>query len=227
MVEQSQTPVYNLRMAIETAEKSEPFGGARCSRNPIRRLYNWVLSWADRPHGTWALALLSFSEASFFPVPPDVLLIALGLSRPRRAFWYATVCSLASVGGGIAGYVIGWKLYELVGQPIIAFYELEHEFAEIRRWFGQWGVWMVAAAGFTPIPYKVFTIASGVAGLNFWLFLAASAVSRSARFFIVSALMRFFGEKARKFVDRYFNLLTLAFFSLLVLGFLAIRLFKR
>ena len=227
MVEQLQEPVYNLRMTIEAAEKSEPLGGAHCTRNPIRRLYNWVLGWADRPHGTWALALLSFSASSFFPVPPDVLLIALGLSRPRKAFWYALVCSAASVVGGIAGYVIGWKLYELVGQRIIAFYELEHEFALMRRWFDEWGVWMVAAAGFTPIPYKVFTIASGVAGLNFWLFLAASAASRSARFFIVSALMRFFGEKARKFVDRYFNLLTLAFFGLLVLGFLAIRLFKR
>lgn len=219
--------IYNSRMSIETAEKSDSFQGTRRTRNPIRRLYDWVLGWADKPHGAWALAALSFSEASFFPVPPDVLLIALGLSRPRRAFWYATICSLASVAGGIAGYLIGWKLYDLVGQPIISFYNLEHKFADITLWFDKWGVWMVGAAGFTPIPYKVFTIASGVVGLNFWLFLAASAISRSARFFIVSTLIRLFGEKARRFIDKYFNLLTLVFVVMLVLGFLAIRLLKR
>ncbi len=214
-------------MSIETAEQNELPVKVLPSRNPIRRLYDWVIGWADRPHGPWALAILSFSEASFFPVPPDVLLIALGISRPRRAFWYATICSLASIAGGLAGYLIGWKLYDLLGRPIIGFYHLEQEFAEITGWFDRWGVWMVGAAGFTPIPYKVFTIASGVAGLNVGLFLVASAVSRSARFFIVSTLIRFFGEKARKFIDKYFNLLTLAFVALLALGFLVVGLLNR
>ncbi len=198
----------------------------RWLRNPLRPLYDWVLSWAETPYGAWALGLLSFSEASFFPVPPDVLLIALGLSRPRRAVRYALICSAASVAGGMAGYVIGWKLFGVVGEPVIRFYGLQEQFREIQQWFVRWDVWVVGAAGFTPIPYKVFTIASGFAGLSVLRFLVASAVSRSARFFIVSVVMRIFGERARGFIDRYFNLLSIAFVFLLLLGFLVIRLLK-
>lgn len=189
---------------------------------PLRRLYNWVLSWANHPAGTWGLFGVAVMESSFFPVPPDVLQMALGLGRPKRSFWYALVSSAGSVLGGILGYFIGYFLYESVGRDIIRFYHLQAAFEKVGDYYQAQAFWWIFAAAFTPIPYKVFTIAAGVYH-NFVplpVLILASAIGRSARFFLVGALIYFFGPKIKDFIDRYFNGLTLLFTLLLVGGFL-------
>ena len=197
-----------------------------------RRLYNWVLSWSETPYGGWALFLLSFAESSFFPVPPDVLLAPLTLGSRRRWCLFASVCSLASVLGGILGYVIGhwlwWSadgsfsgLAEFVFAHIAGFGR--EEFATARNWYESYSFWVVFAAGFTPFPYKVTTITAGAFDINFVMFLLASAVGRSARFFLVAGLFGRFGETIKPFIDRYFNLLCFIFMILLLGGFLLIK----
>jgi len=190
----------------------------------IRRLYDWTLSWSDSPYGGWALFLLAFAESSFFPVPPDILLIALALGRPRRALRFALICSAGSLLGGMAGYLIGYQFWHLA-KPILQFYHLYDKIELVGNLFRQYTAWAVGVAGFTPIPYKVFTIAGGYFRVHFGIFCLASAVSRSARFFIVAGLIRLFGEKMKKFIDRYFNLLTVAFTVLLVAGFVGLKYF--
>lgn len=191
----------------------------------LRRLYDWVLSWAHHPAGTWALAGISFAESSFFPIPPDVLQIALGLSRPKRSFWYAFVSSVSSVAGGIFGYFIGYFLYETVGRTIIHFYHLEATFALVGSYYQAQAFWWIFVAAFTPIPYKVFTIAAGVyhGFVPLSVLVMASAIGRPARFFLVGSLIYFFGPKIKNFIDRYFNWLTVAFAVLLVGGFLLVK----
>ncbi|MEW6025839.1 MAG: YqaA family protein [Planctomycetota bacterium] len=191
--------------------------------NYLKRLYNWVLSWAESPWGAWALFVLAVAESSFFPVPPDVLLIALGLSIPTKSFRYALICSAGSVLGGVLGYYIGYGLYETVGSYVVNLYNLQEPFDKISCMYQGNAFMAVAIAGFTPIPYKVFTIAAGVCRVNLVVFIIASALSRSARFFIVAAIIRFGGEPAKRFIDRYFNLLTIIFVILLVAGFLLIK----
>ena len=188
----------------------------------LRRLYDWVLSWADSRFGVPALAALSFSESSFFPVPPDVLLIALCLGRPRRSWWFALVCSVGSVAGGILGYLIGLWFYDLIGASVIRLYGMGEAYGRVAELYQRYSGWAVGIAGFTPIPYKVFTIAAGVFHVNFAVFVLASAVSRSARFFLVAGLIRRFGPAVKPFIDRYFNLLTVVFLVLLVGGFVLI-----
>lgn len=188
----------------------------------VRRMYDWVLSWAEHPYGATALFLLAFAESSFFPIPPDVLLIALALGHTVGAFRFALICSIGSVLGGVAGYVIGWQLMDIVGQPILEFYHAQDKFAEVQNRFLEYGGWAVAVAGFTPIPYKVFTIASGAAQLSLPTFVTASILSRSARFFLVSSLIYYFGPTIKSFIDTYFNLLTIVFTILVLLGFIII-----
>ena len=278
-----------------------------------RRLYNWVLHWAHTPYGTPALVVLAFTESSFFPIPPDVLLMALGIARPKRSFYYATVCSIASVLGGMFGYLIGFALWNPVGAPILKSlgllnsghqqvvvlsaegnmvtvgtpdgvalhasrwsqwlgvakpseadkgatasihrgllhrekpsgappvgnwqYEVEQTTAamtaddtaylmtdtyhQARALYEKWDFWIVFAAAFTPIPYKVFTILSGLMQMQFVPFLLASVIGRSMRFFLVGGLIFAFGQPVKRFIDRYFNLIALLFFVLLI-GFFAI-----
>ncbi|HRZ78595.1 MAG TPA: YqaA family protein [bacterium] len=194
-------------------------------KNIVRRLYDWVLHWADTRYGTPALATLSFAESSFFPVPPDVLLIALDMGKPKRSFYYALICSIASVLGGILGYYIGLGLWELLSGFFFSYIPgfTPEIFAKVQEMYNEYGFAAVLIAGFTPIPYKVFTIASGVFGMNFPLFVLASVISRSARFFIVSTMIYFFGEPIKKFIDKYFNLLSAAFVVLIILGFAGIK----
>jgi membrane protein YqaA with SNARE-associated domain len=193
------------------------------TKNIIRRLYDWVLSWADSPYGSWALGLLAFAESSFFPVPPDILLIALAVSKPKGSFRYAIICSIGSIVGGILGYFLGLKFFQLLGEPILKFYGVMHYYYRIQELYQHYSAWAVGIAGFTPIPYKVFTIAAGAFKISFLVFLIASTVSRSARFFLVSALIWKFGEKIKKTIDKYFNLATIIFVLLLVGGFLIIK----
>jgi len=194
-------------------------------RHIVRRLYDWVLHWAETPYGTPALGVLAFAESSFFPVPPDPLLIALDLGKPKRSFYFALICSIASVVGGMFGYLIGMGLWHLLADFFFAYIPgfTPEVFAKVQTMYNEYGFAAVLIAGFSPIPYKVFTIASGVFGLNFPLFVLASAVSRSARFFLVSTLIYLFGEPIKRFIDRYFDLLSVAFVVLVVLGFVAIK----
>jgi len=203
--------------------RSRPAPSAALRKRMIRRLYDWVLSWAESRYGTHALFVLAFAESSFFPIPPDVLLIGLALGRPERAYRFALVCTVGSVAGGAFGYLIGWQLMETVGIPILKLYHAMEKFEAVRADFVKYGGWAVAIAAFTPIPYKVFTIASGAVTLSFGTFIAASVIGRAGRFYLVAALIFFFGSPVKAFIDRHFNLLTVVFTALLILGFLLIE----
>ncbi|HVA50358.1 MAG TPA: VTT domain-containing protein [Pirellulales bacterium] len=195
--------------------------------NVIRRLYHWVLRWAETPYGTPALVLLSFAESSFFPIPPDVLQIALSVSRPRRAFYYAAVSAVASVLGGIAGWYIGRWLWLSVDDFFFHYVPgFSHQnFENVEELYGNNAFLAILAAAFTPIPYKVFTITAGVCHRTVSLetLIVASALGRSGRFFLVATAMFFFGERAKTMLERHFEWITLALFGLLVAGFFAIR----
>ncbi|MBN2398661.1 MAG: DedA family protein [Deltaproteobacteria bacterium] len=189
----------------------------------LRRLYDWVLHWAETPYGSWALFLLALAESSFFPVPPDVLLIALAISLPARSFRYALICSVGSLLGGVIGYLIGYQFMDLIGMRIVEFYGFTQQYAAVGDLYDQYNAWAVGIAGFTPIPYKVFTISAGAFKINFVVFFIASAISRSARFFLVGWLIYAFGPEIRLFIDRYFNLLAIVFVVLLIGGFIVIK----
>lgn len=185
----------------------------------LRRVYDWVLGWADHRYGGLALLLLAFAESSVFPIPPDVLLMALALGKPGAAFRFALICSVGSVAGGLAGYLIGWLLMDGLGRPILELYNARAAYAEVEQRFVAHGGWAVAIAGFTPIPYKVFTIAAGATQLSLSSFVLASVVSRSARFFLISGLIYYYGPTIKVFIDKYFNILTIVFTVLVLLGF--------
>ncbi len=191
----------------------------------FRKLYDWMLHWADTPYGPLALFLLALAESSFFPIPVDPLLIALCLGAMKKSWRFALITSLASVTGGMIGYLIGFGIWEAVDSFFFKYVPgfSESLFERVMANFNEYGFWYVFAAGFTPIPYKVFTIASGVFKLNFFLFVIASAISRSLRFFAIAALFRKFGPRIKIFIDKYFNLLAILFFILLFGGFLVVR----
>jgi len=189
----------------------------------LRRLYDWVLHWAETPYGSWALFLLAFSESSFFPIPPDILLIALAVAIPKKSLKYALICSAGSVLGGCFGYLIGWQFMASVGTRIVDFYGLTPKVEYIEVLYNKYDAWAVAIAGFTPIPYKVFTIAAGAFKINFSVFVVASLLSRSARFFLVGGLIYIFGPGIQSFIDKYFNILATVFTILLIAGFLIIK----
>ena len=207
-------------MADETAAAEDQ---AAKPRGLLRKMYYWVLSWAESPRAGIYLFLLAFAESSFFPIPPDVLLIALALSIPARAFRYALVCSVGSIIGGAFGYLIGLFFMDTIGQSIINIYGLQKGYEQIGALYNEWAGLAVFIAGFTPIPYKVFTIAAGVFKIDFFVFMIASMISRTARFFIVAALIWKFGRPIRDFIDRYLGWLTIIFCVLLVGGFVLIK----
>jgi membrane protein YqaA with SNARE-associated domain len=191
-----------------------------------RRLYDWILSWAHSRHSGWALFGMSFAESSFFPIPPDVLLMPLVLGNRRKWFRFAAMCSIASVVGGVAGYLIGLTIWQSIDQTVFAWHLpgiSQANFDKAALWYDKYDIWLVAAAGFTPLPYKVITISSGMFKIDFLTFVIASAASRSARFFLVAALMGLVGPSIKPFIDKYFNLLCILFMVLLVGGFAAIK----
>ena len=193
------------------------------TRNPLKKLYYWVLGWAYSKYGVWALIFTAFSESSFFPVAPDSLILPMSLSRPKRAFYYAGLAAVFSVLGGMLGYAIGLWLMKSIGVKLLTLYGAMDKFNEIARLYNKYDAVAVAAAGFTPIPYKVFTIAAGACKINFLVFVIASAASRSARFFLEAALMYFFGEPAKIFIEKYFNWIILATFIAGVVGFVVVK----
>lgn len=187
------------------------------------RLYNWTMRQAAGRHAVPTLAAVSFAESSFFPIPPDVMLIPMCLAARVRAFYYAGVCSATSVLGGILGYAIGYFLYEAVGRPIVEFYGLERSFEAYQATFAQWGLWIILIKGITPIPYKIVTIASGVAAFDPMTFLLASVVTRSARFYSEATLLWYFGPPIRAFIEKRTTLLGWIFLAGLFGGFLVMR----
>lgn len=194
---------------------------------PIRRLYNWTISWADRPHGTWALFLIAFAESSFFPIPPDVLLLALCFGARQKWAKYALVCTAGSVLGGIAGWLIGWGLAESVAKPLLGAFDPDGSTqAQIQLWYEQYGFLGILIAAITPIPYKVFTIASGMFHYSLPLLIVASVIGRGFRFFVVAAIIRIFGPKFRPFIEKNLEWCFAAAGLLLVAGFVAIKFLK-
>jgi membrane protein YqaA with SNARE-associated domain len=189
----------------------------------LRRLYAWILAVAAGPNALPALLLVSFAESSVFPIPPDILLIPMILARPREAWRLAADCNHASVAGGLLGYAIGYFLFDAIGRPILEFYHAMDRYDALKAGFDQWGVWIIILKGMTPIPYKLITIASGVAHFDLGLFIGAAIVSRSLRFFLVAALLWQFGDAARRFIERRLTLATSLFAVALVGGFVALR----
>ena len=189
----------------------------------MRRLYNWVLSWAESKYSTIALFVLAFIESSFFPIPPDVLLMPLSLSKQKKAWFYATVCTVGSVLGGIFGWFIGHSLYETVGKKIIESLHYQAEFALVGQYYQSNAWFYIFAAALTPIPYKVFTIAAGVWSIGIPTLISASIIGRGLRFFGVSALLYFFGARIKEFIEKYFEWLAMLALVLLVGGFYAIK----
>jgi membrane protein YqaA with SNARE-associated domain len=189
----------------------------------LRTLYDWVIRFAETPHGTWALFLIALAESSFFPIPPDILLIALALAAPSRSLWFAFVSTAGSLIGAVVGYGLGYQFYELLGKPIVDFYAAEATYNQLKELYETWDVWAVGIAGFTPVPYKVVTITAGAFKINFATFMLVSAISRAARFFLVGGLIQWFGPSIKPFIDRYFNLLCMVFMVLLLGGFLLLK----
>ncbi|TVP70620.1 MAG: DedA family protein [Rhodobacteraceae bacterium] len=189
----------------------------------IRRLYDWTLSLARHPRALWALAFVAFIESSVFPIPPDVLMIAMIVARPSRAFVIAAVATVASVAGGLAGYAIGYGAFETLGRPVLEFYGKDAYFAEFQLRYNEWGAWAVLIAGVTPFPYKVITILSGTTALNIWVFLVASVIARAFRFFIVATLLWKFGTPIRDFIEARLGLVFTVLMVLLLGGFMAVR----
>ena len=190
----------------------------------IHGLKDWMVHFAYTPYGDWALFGIAFAESSFFPIPPDVLLMALAVANPQSALWYATVCTIGSVLGGCFGYGLGkWG-----GQPVLRWlyrFKLfnQEKIALVENYYQRYDVWAVGVAGLTPLPYKVFTITAGLFNLNFPRFVLASVVSRALRFYAVGTLFYFFGKPIQAFIDEYLGVLTVAFCVLLIGGFWVIR----
>ncbi len=193
----------------------------------LRSLKGWVESFSEKPHAQWALFWIAFAESSFFPIPPDVLLIAMAVSVPAKALRYAIICSAGSVLGGVFGYFIGWAFFEAAGQPILQFYGAMGHYETVQGLYNEHAFWSILAAAFTPIPYKVFTIAAGAFEIPLTTLVAASVIGRSARFFLVAGLFYFFGAPIKKFIDKYFEILTVVFLVLLIGGFVVIRVFLK
>lgn len=189
----------------------------------LRSLYDWTLSLARHPNALWALAVVAFIESSVFPIPPDVLMIAMIVARPSQAFVIAGVATVASVAGGLAGYWIGYGAFETLGRPVLEFYGKDAYFAEFQARYNEWGAWAVLIAGVTPFPYKVITILSGATALSLPVFMLASVVARGLRFFIVAALLRRYGAPIRDFIENRLGLVFSVFMALLLGGFVLTR----
>jgi membrane protein YqaA with SNARE-associated domain len=189
----------------------------------LRRLYDWVMSLAKGRHAPWALGTISFAESSFFPIPPDVMLIPMVIAN-RKAWWrLALICTVTSVIGALLGYAIGALLFETIGKPILDFYHAQHSFERLAEWYHQWGAFGVLIGAVTPVPYKVLTIFSGSVGFSLPMFILVSIIGRGLRFFLVAGLLYFFGEPIRTFIEKRLGLMFLLFCVLLIGGFIAVK----
>jgi membrane protein YqaA with SNARE-associated domain len=186
----------------------------------LRRVYDWCIGAAGKPHAAWAMGAVSFAESSFFPVPPDAMLIPMALARPDRAYYYALVCTISSVLGGILGYVIGAVLYDSLGQWLMTLYGYGDKVEAFREAYARYGTWIILLKGITPIPYKIVTITSGFAGYDFVLFVIFSFMTRGARFFITAFLLHHFGPHIREEIEKRLTFWFTVSLSVLVLGFI-------
>jgi membrane protein YqaA with SNARE-associated domain len=189
----------------------------------LRRLYEWVIRLSEHPKALWALAAVSFAESSFFPIPPDVMLVPMVLAQRAKAWLIAGVCTVASVAGGFLGYAIGFYFFATIGQSVIELYGLQGGFKEFQCQFNQYGLWIILIKGMTPIPYKLITIASGAAQFDLAVFAVASAVTRGARFYLVAALLYVFGQPIRHFIEKHLTAVTTGVVVLIIAGFLVLR----
>jgi membrane protein YqaA with SNARE-associated domain len=192
----------------------------------LRRLYDWVFGLAAKPWATKAVAVVAFAESSVFPIPPDVMLVPMCLAKPQRAFYYAGICTIASVLGGLVGYAIGALLYDTVGHFLIKLYGYGDKMEAFRAAYAQWGAWIILIKGATPIPYKLVTIASGFAGYNLFWFTILSVITRGIRFYVLAALLYYWGEPAREFIEKRLGLVAFLFVFIFIAGFyLAVKIF--
>lgn len=189
----------------------------------LKRLYDWMMRKAADEKAPWALGVVSFIESSFFPIPPDVMLIPMVMANRQKAWWYATIATVTSVLGGMLGYAIGYYLYDAVGVPILEFYGKAHALDSFIAFVHDYGVPAVIIKGMTPIPYKVVTIAAGVAKMDLLSFIGASIVARAMRFYLVAGLLYYFGEPIRDFIEKRLTLVTTVFVVVLVSGFVAVK----
>jgi membrane protein YqaA with SNARE-associated domain len=189
----------------------------------LQRLYNRCMEWIQTPAGIWVLFFIAVAESSFFPIPPDVFLIALCIAVPARSFKYAAVCAVGSVVGGALGYGLGLAFMDTLGVRILDLYGLADKYLVVQELYQKYDALAVGAAGFTPLPYKLFTITAGAFKINFFTFMLMSLVARSARFFLVAALIYKFGAPVQYFINKYFNILSIVFLVLLVGGFVLIK----
>lgn len=189
----------------------------------IRKLYSWTIQQAQRKHAIWILAFVSFIESSIFPIPPDVLLIPMIIARPNRAFFMAAVCTVASVAGGIGGYMIGYYGFDVIGKPILEFYGYSAKFSDFQSTYNEWGAWAVLIAGITPFPFKVITVLSGATSLNIFVFATASIVARALRFFLIAGLLWYFGERIRNFIEKHLGIVTIVAMVVTIGGFFLVK----
>ena len=189
--------------------------------NLLRKLYDWTLEKSKDPKAPWFLAIISFSESSFFPIPPDIILIPMVIAKRAKAWFFAFICTLSSVLGGVAGYFIGYFFYLTIGEFIIELYSYQSEYSDFQsKYEGEIWLWFIFFAGLTPFPFKIITIASGALKINMISFVAIALVSRGLRFYLVATLLKFFGNYIKEYIDKYFNLFTFVFFILLIGGFI-------
>ena len=191
--------------------------------NLLRKLYEWTLEKSNNSRAPWFLAIISFSESSFFPIPPDIILIPMVLANRIKAWLYASICTISSVIGGIAGYFIGFFFYNSIGIKIVQYYSLENLFSSFESSYNEYGFMIVFGAGFTPFPFKFITIASGLFGLNLPLFICVAFFARGLRFFLVASLLKLFGNYIKSLIDRYFNIFTILFLILLIGSFVLLK----
>ena len=184
--------------------------------NLLRKLYDWTLEKSKDPKAPWFLAIISFSESSFFPIPPDIILVPMIIAKRVKAWAYAFVCTVSSVIGGVAGYCIGYFFFTNIGTLIVEYYDLSDQFNSFEVYYNQYGMWIVLGAGFTPFPFKFITIASGFFNLNIFLFIGVAIIARGLRFYLLALLLKIFGEMIKNLIDKYFNFLATLFFILLV-----------
>ena len=188
----------------------------------LRRLYDWCIGAASKPYATWLLGAISFAESSFFPVPPDVMLIPMSLARPDRAYRYAAICTLTSVAGGILGYLIGAVLYDSVGQWVVHTYGYGDKIEAMREAYREYGVWIILLKGLTPIPYKLVTIAAGISAFNLPLFILLSVVTRGVRFFVIAFLLHRYGDQARHIIEKRLGMWAAISAATIVIGFVIV-----
>ena len=190
--------------------------------NLLRKLYNWTLDKSNHPKAPWFLSIISFCESSFFPIPPDIILIPMVIANRAKAWIYAFICTISSVFGGVAGYFIGYFFYNSIGTFIIEYYSLGDQFINFESYYNKYGIWIVLGAGFTPFPFKFITIASGLFNLNLILFIVVAFLARGLRFFFLAGLLKLFSNFITRYIDRYFNILATLFFVLLIGSFILI-----